>query len=200
MSSCMHSKSWDFLCFHDPPCSWSPLQAYPARSPTSQTPSPVIQTPRSDPDPHTRLSYYELLAHSILKLSMRWTPSLTHPKQEYLGELNRSCSACGPPITNSLLATQAKHIPDPMDLVLQAQSSQTHAYNSHNLGNIKQTSSTSTLKHESSPFSLKLGIFAQPRASVSLKLDFLAWASVKQWLTTISRLGETFSPERAILD
>ena len=26
MSSCMPSKSWDFMCFHDPPRSWSYLQ------------------------------------------------------------------------------------------------------------------------------------------------------------------------------
>jgi len=61
------------------------------------------------------------LAHSILKLSMRWTPSPTHPNESTSGELNRSRSACGPPITNSLFTTQAKHIPDPKDLVLQVQ-------------------------------------------------------------------------------
>jgi len=104
----MQSKSWDFLCFHDPPRSWSNLQAYPARSPTSRTPSLVIRTPRSDSDPHTHLSYYELLRLLILNKSTS-------------GELNRSHSACGPPITSSSLATHAKHIPDPMDLVLQAQ-------------------------------------------------------------------------------
>jgi len=61
------------------------------------------------------------LAHSILKLSMRWTPSPTHPNESTSGELNRSCSACGRPIMNSSFATQAKHIPDPKDLVLQVQ-------------------------------------------------------------------------------
>ena len=32
----------------------------PGRSPASRTPSPVFRTPRSDPNTHTRLSYYEL--------------------------------------------------------------------------------------------------------------------------------------------
>jgi len=124
MSSCMNSKSCDFLCFHDPPGSWSNLQVYPARSPASRTPSPIIWTPRSDRTRTPAFPTMNSLAHSILKLSMRWTPSLTHSNKSTSGELNRSRSACGPPITNSLLATQAKHIPDPMDLILQAQTSQ----------------------------------------------------------------------------
>jgi len=61
-----------------------------------------------------------------------------------------------------------------MDLVLQAQTPQTHAYNSHNVGNTKQTRANSTHKHKFSPFSLKPRVFAQVSASVSLKLNHLA--------------------------
>jgi len=67
----MYSKSWDFLCFHDPPRSWSNLQAYPAYSPASRTPSPIIRTPRSDPPRIPAFPTMNSLAHSILKLSMR---------------------------------------------------------------------------------------------------------------------------------
>jgi len=50
------------------------------------------------------------LAHSIPKLSMKWTPSLIHPNKGTFGELNHSRSACGPPDTNSSLMPPAKHI------------------------------------------------------------------------------------------
>ena len=81
MSLCMYSKSWDFLCFHDPSRSWSNLQACPARNPASRTPLPVIQTPRSDPDTRTRLSYYELPRsyHSQVEHEMN---SLAHSSQQ----------------------------------------------------------------------------------------------------------------------
>jgi len=139
------------------------------------------------------------LAHSILKLSMRWTPSLTHPNDSTSGERNCSHSAWGPPITNSSLSTQAKHIPDPKDLVLQVQTPQICAYNFLSLGDTKQTNSNSTYKPDFSPFSLKPWLFAQASAFVSLKLNYLAWASVIQWLSVTSRLGEVSSPKQGHL-
>ena len=109
------------MCFHDPPRSWSNLQTYPSYSPASRTPSPVIRTPRSDPDHIPAFPTMNSPAHSIPKLSMKWTPSLIHPNKGTSGELNCSHSACGPPITSSSFATQTKHIPNPKDLFLQAQ-------------------------------------------------------------------------------
>jgi len=80
----MHSKSWDFMCFHDPPRSWSNLQAYPARSPASRTPSPVIRTPRSDPDTHIRLSYYELPRSQLSQVEHEMNSLAHSSQQEYL--------------------------------------------------------------------------------------------------------------------
>ena len=114
------------------------------------------------------------LAHSILKLSMWWTPSLSHPNKSTSGELSRSHSAYGPPIMNSSFVTQAKHIPNPMDLVLQVQTPQTYAYNFLSLWNTKQTSANSTYKLDFSPFSLKPWVLAQAGTLVALKLNHLA--------------------------
>jgi len=122
------------------------------------------------------------LAHSILKLSMRWTPSLIHPNESTSGELICSHSACGPPITNSSLTTQTKHIPKSYGLSPSSPNITKHTYTSHNSGNIKWTSSNSTYKHEITAFSLNPWVFAQTSSTFSLKLNYLAWASMKHWL------------------
>ena len=136
------------------------------------------------------------LAHSILKLSMRWTPSLTHPSESTFGELKCSRSACSPYITNYSLATPAKHIPDPKDLVLQVQTPQTHAYNFLSLGDTKEPSQTVHISMNSRHSRLSHG--SSPKL---VQLSRLSWITSpkRAWnsgLTPSSRLGELFSPER----
>ena len=124
ISSCIYSKSGIS-------CASTTLLA---RGPTYK-PIPLIVLLHGLPRPssellariQTRIPVFPTmnsLAHSILNSSMRWTPLLTRLKRSNSSELNRSRSACDPPITNFQLATQAKHIPDPMDLILQAQTPQ----------------------------------------------------------------------------
>ena len=117
------------------------------------------------------------LAHSIPKLSMKWTPSLIHPNKGTFGELNCSHSACDPPITNYSL------IPNPKDLVLQVQTPPTHAH-----ANIEIRSN-----------SLKPRTLAQANPSGSLRLVHLAWVSMKQWLHHLFSLRWAILPERDLI-
>jgi len=102
-----------------------------ARSPTYE-PIPLVVMLHGLPCPSSELLAWtrtripafptmNSLAHSIIKLSMKWTPSLTHPNKSTFGELNRSRSACGPSNMNSSLVTHKAHLIWPMDLVRQAQ-------------------------------------------------------------------------------
>ena len=127
------------MCFHDPHRSWSNLQAYPACSPASRTPSPVIRTLHSDPGRIPAFPTMNSPAHSIPKLSMKWTPSLIHPNKSTSGELTIHV----PHAVHTSETPRSRLIPstfqNPMDLVLQAQSAQHMHITSSKLGNTKQT-------------------------------------------------------------
>jgi len=120
-------KSWDFMCCHDPPRSWSNLQAYPTCSPTSRTLSSVIRTSRSDPDRIPAFPTMNSIAHSILKLRMKWTPSLIHPNKSTSGELTVHVSHAIHPSRTPRSRLIPSTSQNPMDLVLQAQPSPTQA-------------------------------------------------------------------------
>ena len=115
MSSWMYSKSGIS-------CASTTLLA---RGPTCK-PIPLVVLLHGLPRPSSELLARIRTAYPPFLL---WTPSLIHPNKSTSSELNSSHSACGPPITNSSLMTKTKHIPNPMDLIYQAQTPQTHAYN-----------------------------------------------------------------------
>jgi len=130
------------MCFHDPPRSWSNLQAYPACSLATRTPSLVIRTPRSNPDHIPDFPTINSLAHSIPKLSMKWTPLLIHANKSTSGELTVHV----PHTVHTSRTPRSRLIPstsrNPMDLVLQAQSPQHMHITSYKFENTKQTVQT----------------------------------------------------------
>ena len=80
------------------------------------------------------------------------------------------------PIMRSTIQAHPKPL---LDLVLQAQTSQTQAYTSYPLGNNKQTIQI-VHKHMAIRLnSLKPRTLAQAKLSISLRLAHLAWASLK---------------------
>jgi len=147
------------MCFHDPPRSWSNLQAYPACSLTSRT--------FSSAHPNSLLRPGHAYPPFLL-----WTPSLTHPNESTSGELNCSCSACGPPITNSSFATQTKNIPKSYSP--SNQNTTTTSIIIPTIRNYQPNHLKQYTQLDFSPFSLKPWVLAQNSTPASLKPHHLA--------------------------